>query len=255
MAELAKGRMRTNIPLLEQALTGLMRDHYRRLLALQLAHIDFLDEQIDTLNADITRSLMVLGSGEPPAPAAEAQETGGNPGAPDTATGPLPFARAVSVLDTIPGVDQRGAELLVAEWGMDMARFGTAARLAAWTGVAPGHDESAGKRWSGKTRQGNRALRTGLTQMAHAAARSKGTYLAALYQRLAARRGKKRAIMAVAHSIVVSAFHMLSRYEPYQELGANYFDDQRRHQLVDRLTRRLERLGYRVSLEPVSVTV
>jgi transposase len=251
MAELAKGRMRTKIPLLEQALTGLLRDHHRRLLALQLAHIDFLDEQIALLNADITRGLLTLGPREPPTPAAQGEEPDGNISAPDTVTNPLPFAHAVSVLDTIPGVDQRGAELLVAEWGTDMGRFGTAARLAAWTGVAPGNDESAGKRRSGKTRQGNRALRTGLTQMAHAAARSKGTYLAALYQRLAARRGKKRAIVAVAHSMVVSAFHMLSRHEPYQELGANYFDDQRRHQLVDRLARRLERLGYRVSLELV----
>jgi transposase len=143
---------------------------------------------------------------------------------------------------------------VVAEWGTDMARFDTAARLAAWTGVAPSNDESAGKRRSGKTRQGNRALRTGLTQMAYAAARSKGSYLAALYQRLAARRSKKRATVAVAHSIVVSAFYMLFRHEPYHELGANYFDDQRRHQLMDRLARRLEHLGYRVSLEPVSVT-
>ena len=203
--------MRTKIPPLEQALTGLMRDHHRRLLALQLAHIDFLDEQIDTLNTDITRGLMAVGPSEPLAPAA--REVGANPGAPDTSTGPRPFPRAVSVLDTIPGVDQRGAELLVAEWGTDMTRFGTAARLAAWTGVASGNDESAGKHRSGKTRQGNRALRTGLTQMAHAAARTKGTYLSALYHRLAARRGKKRAIIAVADSMVVSAFHMLSRHD------------------------------------------
>jgi transposase len=116
----------------------------------------------------------------------------------------MTFARAVTLLDTIPGVDQRGGELLVAEWGIDMGRFETAARLSAWSGVAPGNDECAGKRRSGKTRKGNRALRTGLTQVAHAAARTKGTYLSALYQRLAARRGKKRAIMAVAHAIVVS---------------------------------------------------
>jgi transposase len=141
---------------------------------------------------------------------------------------------------------------LVAEWGINMNRFGTAARLAAWTGVAPGDDESAGKRRSGKTCKGNRALRTGLTQLAHAAAHTKGTYLSPLSHRLAARRGKKRAIMAVAHSIVVSAFHRLSRHEPYPELGANYFDLHRGAHLVDRLTRRLERLGYRVSLESVA---
>jgi transposase len=117
--------------------------------------------------------------------------------------------------------------------------------------VAPGHDESAGKQRSGKTRRGNRTLRTGLTQLAHAAARTQGTSLAALYQRLATRRGRQRAIMAVAHAIVVSAFHMLSRHEPYHELGANYFDEQRRHALVNPLTRRIERLGYQVQLEPV----
>jgi transposase len=250
MAELAKGRMRTKLPLLEQALTGLMRDHHRRLLALQLAHIDFLDEQIDLLGAEITRTLPALGTSDPSTPPAEGLGAGRDASVPETSASPLSFAGAISVLDTIPGIDQRGAELLVAEWGTDMARFGTANRLSAWTGVAPGNDESAGKRRSGKTRQGNRTLRTGLTQMAHAAARTKGTYLSALYQRLAARRGKKRAIMAVAHAIVVSAFHMLSRHERYHELGSNYFDEQRRQHLVDRLTRRIERLGYRVSLEP-----
>jgi transposase len=162
---------------------------------------------------------------------------------------PISFSQAVTILDTMPGVDRRGAEVLVAEWGTDMGRFGTASRLAAWTGVAPGNDESAGKQRSGKTRKGNRVLRTALTQLAHAAARTKGTYLSALYQRLAARRGKKRAVIAVAHSMVVSAFHMLSRHEPYHELGSTYFDEHRRHQLVHRLTRRLEGLGYRVNLE------
>jgi transposase len=163
----------------------------------------------------------------------------------------MTFPQAVSVLDTIPGVNQRGAELLVAEWGIDMERIGTDARLAAWSGVAPGNDESAGKQRSGKTRKGNRALRTGLTQLAHAAARTKDTSVSALYQRLAARWGKKRAIMAVAHSIVVSAFYLRSRNEPYHELGATYFDERRREHLVDRLTQRIERLGYRVTLEPV----
>jgi len=133
-----------------------------------------------------------------------------------------------------------------------MGRFGTAARLAAWSGVAPGNDESAGKKRSGKTRTGNQALRTGLTQLAHAAARAQGTSLSALYQRLAARRGKKRAIIAVAHAIVVNAFHRLSRHEPYRELGVHDFDGRRSEHLVDQLIRRIERLGYRVTLEPVA---
>ena len=117
-----------------------------------------------------------------------------------------------------------------------------------------GSAESAGKQRSGKTRRGDRTLRTGLTHMAHAAARTKGTYLSALYQCLAACRGKKRALTAVAYAIVVSAFHMLSRQEPYRELGANYFDAQRHGHLVDRLTRRIEHLGYHVHLEPVQAS-
>jgi transposase len=252
MAELAKRRMRSKIPLLEQALTGLVRDHHRQLLALQLAHIDFLDEQIDTLSAEITRRLAALSGDEPSVLAPEPTSEVGRPATPEATGAPLTFARAITLLDTIPGVNQRGGELLVAEWGIDMTRFGTAARLAAWSGVAPGNDESAGKQRSGKIRTGNHILRTGLTQLAHAAARTKGTYLSTLYQRLAARRGKKRAIMAVAHSMVVSAFYMLSRHEPYRELGANYFDECQRTHLVDRLTRRIERLGYHVSLEPVT---
>jgi transposase len=161
----------------------------------------------------------------------------------------MPFAQAIAVLGTISGADQRGAEWLIAEWGTDMQSFGMARRLAAGTRVASGNNESAGTQRSGKSRRGNRTLRTGLTQMAHAAARTKGTYVAAFYQRLAARRGKKRAMMAVAHANVVSAFHRLSRHEPCRELGPTYFEVQRPAHLVDRLTQRIERLGYRVSLE------
>lgn len=247
MAELAKGRLRSKMVELEQALCGQVREHHRRLLAMQLAHIDFLDEQIETLNAEIQHLLEELSQEQTPG---EPEEQGRVDGM-DQDRSPVSFTQAIQLLDTIPGVDQRGAELLVAEWGTDMACFGSAKRLAAWSGVAPGNNESGGKQRSGKTRKGNRALRTGLTQLAHAAARSRGTYLSALYHRLAARRGKKRAITAVAHSIVVSAFHILTRNEPYRDLGANYFDKHRRQQLVDRLAQRIERLGYRVTLEPV----
>jgi transposase len=161
------------------------------------------------------------------------------------------FTRAVTILDTIPGVDQRDSELLVAEWGVDMRRFSTAARLAAWSGVAPGSDESAGKQRLRKAPTGNCALSTGLTQLTHAVACIKGTYLSALYQRLAPRRGKKRASIAVVHSIVVSAFYILARHIPYREPGAHDFDERRCEHLVDRLTRRIERPGYGVTLEPV----
>jgi transposase len=243
MAALAQGRLRSKIPLLEQALTGMVRDHHRRLLGVQLAHIDFLNEQIDTLSAEITCCLVALGPDEPPANATSIQQEGSSPAEIGSPIAPMTFARAVAVLDTMPGVNQRGAELWVAEIEIDMARFGTASRLAAWSGVAPGNEESAGKQRSGKGRKGSRVLRAALTQLAHAAACTKGTYLSALYQRLAQRQVKKRAIVAVAHAMAVSAFHMLSRNEPYQELGADYFDQRQRHQLVDRLARRLEHLG------------
>jgi transposase len=248
MAALARGRRRSKIPVLEQALTGVVRDHHRLLLATQLAHIDFLDEQIETLSRAIVDRMQAL---EPPAPPQGPTGSAEAPSPASTATPPEPvtFARAIELVDTIPGVDQRGAELLVAERGIDMARFGTAARLAAWSGGAPGNDESAGKQRSGTIRQGNRPLRAGLTQLAHAAARTQGPYWSALYYRLAARRGKQRAIMAVAHSMVVRVFHMLSRKQPYRALGANYFDEPQRQHVVDRLTRRIERLGYHVHLE------
>ena len=133
---------------------------------------------------------------------------------------------------------------------IERSRFGTAARLAAWAGVAPGNDESAGKRRSGTTRKGNRALRTGLVQLAHSATHTKETYLVTLFRRLATRRGKQRAIIAVAHSIMVSVFSILIRHEPYRERGATHFDRLRHSQSVERLTRRLEQLGYAVHLEP-----
>jgi transposase len=254
MAALATGRLRRKMPVLEQALTGLVRDHHRQVLALQWAHRDFLEAQSETLSADLTRLLTELSATPPmPPPTASVGATGALASGAEPASPPPPltFARAVTVLDTRPGVNPRGGELWVAEWGIEMARFGTAARLAAWSGVAPGNDESAGTPRSGKTRNGNRAVRTGLTQVAHAAAGTKDTSLSALYHRLAARRGKKRAIMAVAHSIVISAFYMLARNASSHDLGANSCDDHRREHVVDRLTRRLQHLGYRVSLEPV----
>jgi len=255
MAALARGRLRSKMPLLEQALTGVVRPHHQRLLAIQLAHIDFLDEQIETLSTEIANCLTALdrstavrpAEAEDPAPQAEPPVPQGTTVAPSRMT----FTRAATLLDTIPGVNQRGAEMLIAEWGIDMERFGSAGRLAAWSGVAPGNHESAGKQLTGTTRKGNRVLRAGLTQLAHAAVRTKETYLSAFYHRLAARRGKKGAIMAVAHSIVVSAFHMLTRNEPYRALGANYFDEKRREYTVDRLAQRIARLGYEVHLTPL----
>jgi transposase len=159
-----------------------------------------------------------------------------------------PFDAAVERLDTIPGVARRTAEMIVAEIGTDMARFPSADHLASWAGVAPGNHESAGKRTAGKARKGNRFLRTTLVQAAHAAARTKHAYLSAQYRRLASRRGKKRAILAVAHSILVMAYHMILRRDPYRDAGADFFDRLQLEDTARRLVKRLESLGYHITI-------
>jgi transposase len=246
MAALANGRVRRKSPLLEQALTGLVREHQRRRLALQVAPLDVLDEQSEALRADITRCLPDLRASHA-APTGRAAAGAGRPEAdPPPPALPLTCTPAITRLETMPGVDQRGAARGGAETGLARTRVGTPARLAVWAGVAPGHDASAGQQRSGRTRPGHQPRRTVRTPLAHAAARTKGTSLSALSHRLAARRGKTRAMVAVAQSMVVSAFHRLSRQEPYPDLGAHDVDQPRQHHLVDRLTRRIERRGYRV---------
>jgi transposase len=240
MAQLAKGRLRNKLPELEKALTGLVREHHRFLLSSQLAHMDFLDEQIATMSEEIERRIQEMGKFQEKSP----HDPSG--------TTPLEAQEAVELLDTIPGVDKLTAEVIVSELGTDMSRFRTAKHAASWAGLAPGNNESAGKRYSGRTTKGNRALRSGLTQAAWAASRTKDTYLSAQYHRLAGRRGKKRAIVAVAHSILVIAYHVLKRHQPYQELGANYFDERKKESVAQRLTKRLEKLGYQVKLEPMA---
>jgi transposase len=175
---------------LERALRGRLQPHHRFLLTELLAPIDGLDETIARFDAEIAR-LCAVNEEE----------------------------RVVERLDTIPGIGRAMAELLVAEVGVDMDRFPTPGHLAAWAGVAPGNNESAGRQRSGRTRKGNAWLKTALVQAAHGAARMKGTALAAKYQRVAARRGAKRAIMAVAHRLLIIAYHVIARREPYHELG------------------------------------
>jgi len=221
MAELAKGRLRTKRDELAKALEGRVKPHHRFILTELLCQMDNLEQTIAHFDEQIESYC-------------------------------APFEEVVVQLDTISGVGRQTAEAIVAELGLDMSRFPTANHASAWAGVAPGNNESAGKRRSGKTRKGNRVLRSVLVQAAWAAVRTKGTYLAALYHRLAGRRGKKRAIVAVAHAILVIAYHIIQRKEPYQELGGDYFDKQNPEATAKRLVKRIEKLGYRVTLQSQS---
>jgi len=225
MAELAKGRMREKREALAKSMEGRVKAHHRFVLTELLCQIDSLEETIARFDREIEDYCR-------------------------------PFEEAVVLLDTIPGVARQTAEIIVSEIGTDMSRFPTANHLAAWAGVAPGNNESAGKRHSGKTRKGNKPLGAALTQAAQAAAHTKNTYLAAQFHRLAGRRGKKKAIVAVAHSILVIAYYLIQRKEPYHELGGDYFDRRNPEAVSKRLVKRLEKLGYQVSLqqlEPVLV--
>jgi transposase len=170
-------------------------------------------------------------------------------------TGALAGAAAIELLDTLPGVGRGTAELLVAEVGTDMRRFPSAAHLASWAKVCPGNRESGGKRYSGRTGSGNRWLRGVLIQAAHAAVKVKDCYFARLYRRLAGRRGTKRAIMAVAHRLLLAAYYMLRDHEPYREPIAGEGDAQRTEKTLQRLRRRMEQLGYQVRLEPLPAAV
>jgi transposase len=249
LANLARGRLRAKIPQLEKALTGIVLPHHRVLLAKQLVHIDFLDEQIEEMSTEIGRQL-------------EAMSTTPNRSGPDTGQGngdgaisykgepPLTWVEAIALLDTIPGVNQRTAEKMLAEMGVDMSRFPTAGHLATWAGLAPGNHQSGCKRYWGRTPKGNSALTTTMVVAAWTAVRTKDTFLKARYHRLAARRGKKRAIVAVAHSMLVSAYHMLTHQQPYHELGGDYFDQRKKEAKVSHLIRRLEKLtGASVNIE------
>ncbi len=222
LAQLAKGRLRKKREQLEAALSGRMGDHHRLLIALHLELIDSLDEAVQQLDAAIAEKLR-------------------------------PFEEVLARLDTIPGVGRRTAEIIVAEIGVDMARFATPAHLASWAGVCPGNNESAGKRKGGATRKGSIWLKRALVEAARAAARTKSTRLSAQYRRLVVRRGSKRAALAVGHTILVIVYHLLHDGGTYRDLGPTYFDERRRHRLAQRALQQLKDLGFQVAITPKEV--
>jgi transposase len=220
LASMAKGRLRGKREQLEQALQGRVKPHHRFMISEHLAHIDSLEESIGRICNQIGEHLR-------------------------------PFEEELELLDTIPGVNRQTAEALLAEIGWDMTRFPTHKHLASWAGMCPGNNESAGKRHSGKTRKGSPWLRHALVEAAHGASHTKNKYLKAHYHRIAGRRGKKKALLAVGHSILVIAYYVLTRREAYTDLGGNYFDERDHKTVTNQCVNRLRRLGYRVILEPI----
>jgi transposase len=218
LANLARRQMRKKIPLLQEALQGHFDAHHRLWIGSIVAHIDFLDEQIDRLSDAIEEQIR-------------------------------PFAPAVELLCTITGFQRRGAECVIAEIGVDMSTFATARHLASWSGQCSGNDESAGKRRSGKSRNGSKWLDYALEEAALAAIRVKDGYLAAQYRRLKPRRGHKKALGAVKHTMICAIWHMLSTGETYRDLGGDYFTSRDPERQTKRLIAQLERLGHRVTLE------
>lgn len=218
LADLARGRLRAKLPALREALEGRFDEQHALLVGAILAHLDFLDEQIELLCGAIGEAL-------------------------------APLAAAVELLCSIPGVQRRSAENLLAEIGLEMSRFPSAGHLASWAGQCPGNHESAGKRRSGRTRKGSKWLNETLKEAALAATRSNGSYLQALYKRLRPRLGHGRALGAVQHSMICACWHMLSTGEIYRDPGGDYFARRDPERQTKRLVRQLEALGHTVILE------
>lgn len=221
LAELAQGKLRKKLPELRRALEGRFRPHHAFLIEQIFAKIEFLDETMQRLTAELDRRLSE-------------------------------FEPVLVALDTIPGVDRKTATIIIAETGGDMSRFPSAAHLCSWAAMCPGHNESAGKRRSGKTRKGNRYLRAALIQSALAATRKKHSALQARYQRVKRQRGHKKAVVAVGHQMLEIAYYIMRDGVSYQELGADYFDRRHAERAVRRHVRQLEDLGFQVTISKVA---
>ena len=222
LAELARGRLRQKLPQLQEALDGRVEPHHRLLLKHILAHIAFLEETLEQLQRDIEERLH-------------------------------PFEEAMTLLMSIPGIQALAAATIVGEIGDDMTRFPSAKHLVSWAGVCPGNKQSGGKRRSSKTSRGNATLRAMLAEVVWVLSHMKENYLSAQYHRLARRLGKKKAVMAVSHSLLVIIYQILSSKQPYSDLGADYFEQRDSARLTQRSVRQLEALGYAVTLVPKEV--
>jgi len=218
LAAMAHGKLKSKEGELKRALKGLMGSHQRMILAAMLRHVDFLGEEIERLDNEIRERMR-------------------------------PFEEQVKRLDAITGVGERSAQTIIGEIGTDMSVFPTAGHLASWAGMCPGNNESAGKKKSSRTRKGNKTLRSTLAECAKAAGRSKNTYLSAQYKRIAARRGRNRAAVAVGHSILEIAYHLLKHKTDYKDLGPDFFEKRKKKTLVNRYVKRLESLGLTVKIE------
>jgi len=218
IAALADRHLQATREQLVDALQGRLTHHQRLMLQLQLDHVRYLDQQIAVLDTEVTACV-------------------------------APFDAQMTQLDTIPGVNQRVAEVIVAEIGTDMTRFPNTRHLSSWAGMCPGNNESAGKRRKTRTRKGNPTLRRTLTEAGQAAGRTKSTYLGAIYRRIAARRGRKKAAIALGRHILEIAYHVLRDGVAYEELGINHYDERKKDAVVRNAIQRLERLGYKVMVE------
>ena len=246
LANLAQGHLRKKLEPLQLALEGHFTEHHRLQLKFLLEFIEFGEKQLSNLDSEVQ---LLLTRVQPKAslPDPDDGALAESKGSPPQATS---LQTAVELWDSIPGIDQLAATTLVAEIGANMDQFPSARHLAAWAGLSPGNNESAGKRRSAKIRKGSVWLRRALCQAAWAASRTKNTYLAAQYRRLIVRRGKKRTIVAVAHSMLIVAYCLLKRQCVYQDLGANFFDRLDERALTHRLVKKLIGLGYQVTLKP-----